>query len=267
MSGKERNERYTHEECLTLFASLFPNGFFGEDVLAEIAPEGWTDSTLHFVFHPTLDQVHWEHVQLHRNLRQLLGCGKDHPQEPEPSLEDVRSTYEDSLVEIEREVRELVAKCLWDVFSNEHDVVDRYGRLVKIGSWRGAADFLAEQLNRQTGESCYDYLDFYMGSFLVSQRADLTPVYEMIFRRLKERLLDWRYSFPKLQLIEFPSEGPDGARSYELEKMKAELKEAHRQAIEDSKLDPMPEIVLAYRNVYGMLPHGWPPWEFNQRAD
>ena len=49
--------------------------------------------------------------------------------------------------------------------------------------------------------------------------------------------------------------------------MKAKLKEAHRQAIEDSKLEPVPEIVLAYRNVYGMLPRGWPPWQFDQRED
>jgi hypothetical protein len=267
MSGKEPKERYTDGECLTLFASLFPKGFAGEDVLAEIAPEGWMDSTLHFVFHPTLDQVHWERVQLHRNVREWQWRSKDGAQEPEPSLEDVRATYGDGPVETEHEVRELVAMCLWDVFSNEHDVVDRGGRLVDIGSWRGAAGFLAEQLNRQTGESQYHYVDLYMGSFWVSQRADLTPVYEMIFRRLKERFFDWQYSFPKLLLIEFPSDRPNGARSYKLEKMKAELKEAHRQAIEDSKLAPVPEIVLAYRNVYGMLPHGWPPWEFNQHDD
>ncbi len=53
-------------------------------------------------------------------------------------------------METEREVGELVAMCLWDVFSNEHDIVDRDGRLVAIGSWGSAAEFLAEQLNRQT---------------------------------------------------------------------------------------------------------------------
>jgi hypothetical protein len=204
MSAKEPKERYTDEECLTLFAGLFPKGFAGEDILAEIAPEGWIDSTLHFVFHPTVDQVHWEWVQLHRNLRKWPWRSKDSPQEPEPSLDDVRATYVDGPVETEYEVRALVAMCLWDVFSNEHDVVDRDGRLVAIGSWRGAAGFLAEQLNRQTGRSQYDYLDFYMGSFLVSERADLTPVYEMIFRRLKERLFDWRYRFPQLHLIVRP---------------------------------------------------------------
>jgi len=37
--------------------------------------------------------------------------------------------------------------------------------------------------------------DFIMGGFWVSERADLTPVYELIFRRLKVQSLDWRYRF------------------------------------------------------------------------
>src|SRR5215472_13669033 len=66
----------------------------------------------------------------------------------------------------------------------------------------------------------------YMGSFWVSDRADLTPVYEMIFRRLKDDLLDWRYRFPAPHLIEFPTDRPDRRRSYELEKLRAELEQA-----------------------------------------
>jgi hypothetical protein len=69
MSEKELRKRLTDAECRTLFASLFPAGFAGKDVLEEIAPEGWPDSTLQFVFHPILEQVHWERMQLHRNLR------------------------------------------------------------------------------------------------------------------------------------------------------------------------------------------------------
>ena len=57
-------------------------------------------------------------------------------------------------------------------------------------------------LRRQTGDRNYDYLDFYLGTIRLSQRAELIPVYEMIFRRLKERLLNWRYRFPKLSLVE-----------------------------------------------------------------
>jgi len=49
--------------------------------------------------------------------------------------------------------------------------------------------------------------------------------------------------------------------------MKAELKKMHREATEDSKEQPVPSIVLAYQNVYGTFPHGWPPWEYDKRDD
>jgi len=267
MGEKEPRQRYSDAECQTLLASLFPAGFAGKDVLEEIAPDGWPASALYFVFHPTLEQVHWEQVQLHRRFQNWPWLPKHRVDEPEPTLEDVRADYQDSPVDTTREVGVLVATCLWDVFSNENEVVGRDGRLVDIGSWRGAAGFLADQLNREPGERQYDYMDFYMGSFWVSERADLTPVYEMIFRRLKDDLLDWRYCFPELHLIEFPADRPDGRRSYELEKLRADLEQGRREALEDLKLEPVPAIVLAYRHVFGVFPHGWPPWEFNERDD
>jgi hypothetical protein len=58
----EPEKWYTEGECDELFAILFPNGFAGEDVLAEIAPEGWSQSALRFYFHPTVDQVNFEAV-------------------------------------------------------------------------------------------------------------------------------------------------------------------------------------------------------------
>jgi hypothetical protein len=267
MGGKEPRERYTDAECQTLLVSLFPAGFAGKDVLEEIAPEGWPDSTLHFVFHPTPEQVHWEHVQLDRRLQNWPWFPKDRMDELEPALEDVRADYQESPVDTTREVGVLVATCLWDVFSNENEVVGQDGRLVDIGSWRGAAGFLADQLNRESGEEQYDYMDFYMGSFWVSERADLTPVYEMIFRRLKGNFLDWRYRLPQPRLIEFRADRPDSLRSYELETLRADLEQARREVLEDLKLEPVRAIVLAYRNVFGVFPHGWPPWEFNERDD
>jgi hypothetical protein len=267
MSEKELRKHYTDAECQNLFASLFPEGFAGQEVLEEIAPEGWLNSTLHFIFHPTLEQVCWERVHLHRKLRNWPWFPKDRLDEPEPTLADVQADYQDSPVDTTREVQELVVMCLWDAFSNENDVVDREGRLVDLGSWRGAAGFLADQLNRDSGERQYDYMDFYLGSFWVSERADLTPVYEMVFRRLKDNLLDWRYRFPQLHLIEFPADRPDGRRSFELEKMRVDLEQARREALDELKLQPVPAIVLAYSTVYGVSPHGWPPWDFSEGDD
>lgn len=162
MQSEDFEQRYTDEECEDLFAFLFPNGFSGEDVLAEIAPEGWERSTLHFVFHPTVDQVHWESVQLHRNLRQWPRRPVEVQPEPEPTLEEIRSAYQDAPLDEKRELRELVGMCLREVFSNGNKVTSRKRRLVDLGSWRGCAGFLAEQLNLQCGLSQYSYMDFYM---------------------------------------------------------------------------------------------------------
>src|SRR6266487_3479420 len=203
MMGPE--EHYTDAECDKLFAVLFPNGFAGEDVLAEIAPEGWAQSGLRLVFHPLLDQLYLEAVETHRNLENWLGKDTEREKEPEPTWEAIAAEYEDKPIDLEREVRELVGKCLWDIFSDEHDVLAPDGRLVDIGSFRGAGGFLADCLNGQSGRQEYDYMDFYMGTIWLSRRADLTPVYRMIFRRLKARGYDWTYHFPRLALIDMRS--------------------------------------------------------------
>ena len=86
---------------------------------------------------PPNNQIHWERVQFHRNLQSWPRRGKERPKEP--TLEEVAAAYHDSSIETEREVRELVGMCLWDTFSNEHDVVGFDGRIVDIGSWRAPA--------------------------------------------------------------------------------------------------------------------------------
>jgi hypothetical protein len=266
MCEKEPTKRYSDGGCQTLFASLFPTGFAGKDVLKLRPKDGHIPRSSSYST-PHLSRSIGNASSFIATFGNWPWFPKDRLEEPESTLESIHADYQDSPVDTTREVRELVAMCLWDVFSNENDVVDRDVRLMDIRSWRGAAGFLADQLNRETGERQYDYMDFYMGSFWVSERADLTPVYEMIFRRLKVQPLDWRYRFPELHLIEFPSERPNGRRSYEVEKMRADLERAHREAMDDLKLESVPAIVLAYSNIYGVFPHGWPPWEFNERDD
>ena len=194
--------RYTDTECEATFAELFPQGFAGQDVLDELAPEGWEKSPLVATFHPSLEQVYQESVQFHRNSQSWPWRDKDRPPDPEPTREDVARTYQAAPIETEHEVRELVGKCLWDIFSDNHDVLGPDRRVVDIGSFRGAGGFIADCINRQSGGREYDYIDFYMGTIWLAQRADLTPVYRMIFRRLKARGCDWTYHFPKLELVD-----------------------------------------------------------------
>ena len=136
------------------------------------------------------------------------------------------------------------------------------------------------------GDGGYTYLDFYMGTGTVSGRCDLQPVYEMIFRRLRTRGMDWEYHFPRLHLVDFRPlkkqieeqergdepewTGYDPAAAFEEEQenrqkdeeiaeMREKLDEGHREAVEAAREHEPPATVRAYQAVYGEFPKGWPP--------
>lgn len=55
---------------------------------------------------------------------------------------------------------------------------------------------IADLLSAEPGARGYDYMDFYMGTVWIADRADLTPVFTAIFRRLVAQGCDWRYIRP-----------------------------------------------------------------------
>lgn len=283
-----QKERLTDAELHVLFDRLFPQGFAGADVLAETAPDGWEHSTLLACFHPPVERVFQERLQFHRNLEELramrrkregAGAGADAPS-PEPILGEVGSEYQAKPVRQEEELTELVGQCLWDVFSDNHEVVAADGRVADIGSFRGAGAFLDECLtgDRDTWREG-DYLRFYLGTIWIAGRADLTPVYAMIFRRLKTLGADWIYHFPELGLVdltplhadpELPStsysvseaamaELKAQQRRAEVQRFRGDLSDMNARAREEAMDRPPPATVRAYRQVYGRDPRGWPP--------
>ena len=281
-----QSERLTEAELHALFDRLFPQGFAGADVHAEIAPDGWERSPLLACFHPSAERLFDESVQIHRNIESLRMLAERRQVAPldiaslqEPTLEDVRREYEPGPVRADEELTELVGLCLWDVFSDNHDVNTDDGRLADIGSFRGAGAFLDEHLTRDRGGwRGGDYLRFYMGTIWIHARADLAPVYAMIFRRIKAMGGDWVYRFPELGLVDVgggrpASESPGRcspsealasdrkaqARETEVARVRAELEEMSAQAREDAMDRLPPATVRAYRQVYGRDPNGWPP--------
>lgn len=283
------------DELKSFLDEMFPHGVTGEDVLAEIAPEGWENSPLLSCFHPTPEQIFHEQLQIHRNIESLARIrtkrnrGKcKTPPLPEPTLEAVRASWEDRAVKVEDEVRELVGLCLWDVFSDNHDVIAADGRVVDLGSFRGSAGFIADYLSgrhatndnfEDSSTMDWDYCRFYMGTIWIAQRADLSPVYRLIFRRLRSRGAEWIYRFPQIGVVDLshlqgrenkpmeeysPSEASaeeqaEGERREKWAKMQAELEEGNAQMRQDALDRPPPATVLAYEQVYGREPEGWPP--------
>jgi hypothetical protein len=320
-----------NDECHELFAQLFPHGLHGGDVLAELAPDGWEASPLAAVAHPSPEQLYEESLNVHEGMKSFAAARAEAtgaiPDAAEsslaaPSLEEIRRQHQPQPFDAPREVRELVGMCLWDIFSDNHEVTAADGRVVDLGSHRAAAGFLAQIVNRSlgiapgaaeeqemerlkrliglnledigamlqdmaaeraAGARIYDYMDFYMGARMVGRRADLGPVYRMIFRRLRKAGFDWRYSFPRLYLADLrplrdalreqesdaaveydPSaalaaEQVEQARDAEIAETRAKLDEAYREAVEAARDAPPPATVAAYRGVYGEFPEGWPP--------
>jgi len=235
-----------------------------------------------------VERVFEERVRDHRGLEELLQFRRerepDNPKlapKPEPTLDEVRPDWQDKPVNRCEEVMELVGLCLWDVFSDNHDVIAADGRSADIGSFRGAAGFLVEYLTGPNDDLWnMDYCRIYLGTIWISDRADLTPVYEMILRRLKSLGADWEYHFPQLGLVDLsplrealeqpkpeeysPSEGigkeqAERERQAELERFRTELAEGATKARHDAMDGPPPATVRAYQAVYGRDPKGWPP--------
>jgi hypothetical protein len=273
-------------EMHALFDRLFPRGFAGQDVLDKIAPEGWERSPLLACFHPSIERIFEERLLMRRNLEELRRMRRRHNgsatdvSSPEPTLEDVWKEYQPSPVDQDAEVTELVGLCLWGTFSDNHEVVAADGRLADIGSFRGAGAFIDEHLTRdRDGWREGDYMRFYMGTIWIGQRADLAPVYTMIFSRLRAVGADWVYHFPELGIVELPSRDEEPApsapgysvsqsavaelnaqhRRAGVQRFRAELEGAKARAREEALDREPPATVRAYRQVYGRDPRGWPP--------
>lgn len=226
------------EAYADLLARLLPPA---QQLLEALAPEGWERSPLHRVFHPTTEQLRDESRRIRQRIRSLFGEAASHvSEEPMESKTEGAEDRAEGPVEPEREVVELLGCALWDVFSHNHSVTDDAGLP-------------------------------YCGS-----RADLHPVYRWIFERLRQAGCEWRYSFPRLYLVELPPGNetgdfleydPSEAVRAEVERRERrerrrsladELERGYREAVRRARHEPLPSVVAAYREVYGRLPDGWP---------
>ena len=299
--------RTTPVEAAALLRTIFPDGLISADVLGALCPEGWHPSPLRAAFHPSPRDLYEESLRMRENLRSVFGRSNKKelpPPEPPPSFEEFVAGLEDpESVPDEEEAGRLAGLCLWDVFSDNHDVIMPDRRAAHLGSFRGSAGEIAEfyynkppaempDFSRFRTEADFmdylkanmDYMEFYMGSRMIGHRASLRPVYHVIFKRLREAGCDWHYSFPRLSLVRldhlkehktsarpdwetydpseaFAAEEAQSGKDAEISRMEESLEESHQQAIEDAKYRPPPDTVLAYQEVFGCFPSGWPPWE------
>ena len=74
---------------------------------------------------------------------------------------------------------DVIGMALWDVFSDNHDVVGPDGVAYHLGSFRGSARFIAETLNEiyDLGQR-YTYLDVSMGASVGNGDEACLPAYK-----------------------------------------------------------------------------------------
>ena len=78
------------------------------------------------------------------------------PEEPEPTFEEFLAKNPAENLEVSAgqaidEPAELLGLCLWDVFSDNHQVIAADGRVVHLGSFRGSAGVIADFLEGPSG--------------------------------------------------------------------------------------------------------------------
>jgi len=174
---------------------------------------------------------------------------------------------------------------IYDIFSNNHEVIGYDNKIYDFGSFRGSGQFIADFFNDNFPDNSekYDYMDFYMGTIWIKGRGNLTLFYEYIFQKLKDLNCDWKYSFPRMQLIDlkkiFETSIEDNLEDYKPEKalqeqleltendkqtkkFQEELEKIYNDEYEEAKYKPISQVVQAYKNIHGQLPNGHPQKEF-----
>ena len=270
----EKTNIKSDEECNQLLLIIFESPI---KLLTQFAPNGWKNSEFIKLRHPTPEQQLEEHIRITENLKSL---SKNKEKKVEDDKEDVKTLedfqYDDlnSINELEEFIY-ILGLTVYDIFSDNHEVRGEDGKEYDLGSFRGSAGFIADFINEHfpISGSC-DYMDFYCGSIWVRGRANLFPFYQYIFRKLKENGCNWHYSFPRLGIVDLsgvnpkpenPSEyNPEKALTEEIErkqqvsKLKEELDKMYEDEFEEAKYRSLSPLILAYQDVYGMLPDGHP---------
>ena len=291
-------------EMLTFFTRLFPGGLRQPALLAELFPEGWERSPLFACMHPSAERRYEEHCELRQTMKSLdddlrARAPAEHrasepPDDPELSFNEYLTQYPEEATPptaeaMVSEPAELLGLCLWDVLGDNHQVITEDGESAAMETLEELAGVIAEFHARAADapewrapdEDMWERHDvdpmwFEAGTLWVAGRADLVPVYRVIFRRLRAVGADWEYGFPRLHLYE-PSPADDAsfssydpftalqqeterkARAAETRRMRRRLDRVALTAKRVARGRQPPAMVLAYQEVYGRFPIGWPP--------
>lgn len=267
------------KECIDLLKYIFNDA---AKVYRDLAPKGLKKSDLVLFLHPTPEQQFEETTRMTENINRL----SKKPKKAEKQIK-ISDFEQDDLSEIAEydEFLNILGLSVYDIFSNNHEVIGNDNKVYDLGSMRGSGRFIADFFHSNFPDHArkYIYLDFYMGSIWIKGRGDLTPFYSYIFQKLKNFNCDWKFFFPRMFLVDLKkmedSANDDDLKNYnptkaveqeielaekdkETNDLRENLDKIYDEEYEEAKYKPLIPIVQAYKNVYGHLPNGHPQKEF-----
>ena len=250
------------------------------ELLQTAAPDGFANSQLTLVFHPTPEQQYKEYCRMNENIAGLLRPRKKEEDiKPVESFEEFVKDIKSEPVDEQYEIVSILGDCIWNIFSNNHTVFNANMESYDLGSWRGSGGFIADVINKLNivPNKSFDYMDFYMGGIFTNERTDLTPVYEFIFKKLKAKSLDWNYSFPRIGLLSFNNkeDDKDDIENYnpevaikkqmeteqqqnEINELRQQFAEIYKEEYEEARYKKPSAEIIAYYIVYHHYPKGHP---------
>jgi hypothetical protein len=185
-----------------LFNNLFPLGLAGEDLMEALAPNGWDHCELRF-HHPSLEQAYADFIErkawLKAHFRDLPQKTKQKVRVHYEAYDKIPFEYSSTPYKPEEELKEMVGRCLWDIFSYHNWVIKK--KAFELGSFAGSAKCI-DLFDRPQGNGRH-YTKYYMGSVWIKNYVDLSPVYRLLFSRLKALECLWIYGIEEPGLATF----------------------------------------------------------------
>ena len=149
----------------------------------------------------------------------------------------------------------VIGVAIWDIFSNNHKVINADNRIHDLGSWRVSGDHIAEIIETEfKTEPFYDYMDFYKGSiYQLSKEVELQPIYQGIFEILKQNGCDWQYASPELFITQLNNGKPSESEG-KTNPLMDSLKNSYDKLLEKQGKDPLQITIEAYIKIFDKLP-------------
>jgi len=189
-----------------------------EKTLQLLSPEGWKNSPLYAVSHPSAAQQMKEELGFNHFTKLILDrMGESVEEDPNFGL------TEDQFKELkpgsptEHDLLCLLGTCITEIMADYCLVITTKRKFYYLGPMERASNYMARFLNRYYPIPDWEFkpFNFFHASGEAEGRADIMPIWTLLFQRLKERGLDWVYSLPKGDFSELIDEWRTAIKSYD----------------------------------------------------